>query len=112
MLVNTMSWHYKLVKHKMSFSNPQPGNKDAISYIGEVALAVWLISFIIPFILIALTIGHKMMVSEEFDQMVHSEYSMAMYIFCVIMSFPLWFSILLMIIEPFTRKKWRTLELK
>jgi len=106
MLVNANSWHYKLVNHKEFVSNPKNDNQDACNYIAGVWFAIFCtyLSIPLPVIVIAFVI------SPGFHQMIMNN-AMLIIMFIVAISSPLWFSILLIVIEPFTKKSWRKLRI-
>lgn len=104
MKVSKSSWHYSLVEHKAFVKNLKPENTDAMSYIMEVFMAVFLfyLSFPLLIILIISTSGqfhHEWFSGKHF------------LIFGMIgMGSPIWLVFLTIMIEPFMTKKWRKLE--
>ena len=84
MQVKKGSWHHKLVQNKSFVSNPKGDNTDAMSYITEAWLAIYVDYLLLPLMLImffSYTLG-----SLEAIKMEYSEFVIA---FLAIMSSPL-----------------------
>jgi len=105
MIVRKDSWHYNLAKNKTFVSNPKIDNADAIAYIGEVWISIFVKYLIIPLLITMVCWG------MDDIGMIMVKYPGLVITFVIVVSSPVWFCLLLLIIEPFTRKRWRKLEI-
>jgi len=99
MTVKKTSWHYKLVKHKKYISEIKLGNKNSVAYIAEVGTAIYFYVLIVPLVIFAILVLALEPKSNSY-----------IFIICLIGSFPFWFTVLCVIVEQFTKKKWRELK--
>ena len=114
MLVRSNSWHYKLVSHKDFVSKSKDDNHDASNYIFEVWIALFVRYLVIPLVLtVALVVLTNLPNADSTvsGRSIVDEYGIHAYIFMLITSSPLWFALLLMVFELFTKKEWRKLKI-
>ena len=100
MIVKKDNWHYKLVQNQEFVSSPKEDNHDAISYIAEVCQIAFFRYLLIPLLLII-----PFFLSENFLR----KHPIMCIAFLLVLSTPLWSMLLLIAIEPFTKKTWRKL---
>ncbi len=106
MVVKKNSWHYRLVKGRNFVSDLKKDNCDAMNYIVEVYLDVFLRGFFILSILIGLSI----LFVEGLHSFLMDKTPIPVLVVFLIGSSPVWFTFLSILIEPFTKKTWRRLK--
>jgi len=105
MKVKKDSWHYRLVEHKSFVSELEDSNEDAMNYLHEVYVGIFIRILIIP-LLLAMILSFPLAQSGQLK-----EHFFWVYVFFIIVSSPIWFMPVSLFIEPFTPKKWRKLEI-
>lgn len=104
MLVKKDRWHYEMVKKKKFVKNLKPGNNEALNYIASVWLAIFCSYLVFPLA------TSMLLILLPNVQLYLTRHPWPLLLFFIIVSSPLWFTILLITIEPFLSEKWKELS--
>jgi len=107
MKIKKDGFFYELVKGKTSMSNPEDPNHTAINFLGNVWHTIWVYSLIplgIILTVIVLVLERQQINSRVIGQIL--SISLGIYSFLLFAGI-----IILVIVEPFTKKEWRKLIL-